>query len=217
MPGTRRMAAVSAAFLLLTAAYATAEAPPQHVLRAGTAVVFITDGPLEPGRREGDVVRVHLRDPLVLDGATLAAAGTRAELTVGGTMGSDGRRHPVYTIQRFLINAGLMPVRAVAPIVPPVPSGAQIEAATQAEVDHLGERYSIRLPFPFRLTGEAPASAYTPTPARTAPPYNFGRSRRGAPTATPTAVPTAQPPPTPIGQPAPTSPPDPAATKIPSR
>ncbi|HEX3467441.1 MAG TPA: hypothetical protein VHT05_05115 [Candidatus Elarobacter sp.] len=175
------------------------------MLRAGTAVVFVTDGSLEPGRREGDVVSVHLRDPLVLDGATLAPAGARAELFVGGTMGADGKRHPVYTLQHFMINAGLMPVRSVAPIVPPVPMGTAIQATTQAEVDHLGDRYSIRLPFPFRLSGEAPASAYTPTPARTAPPFTFGR-RRGSPTPVPTAQPTAQPPPTPL----------PAETKIPS-
>ena len=129
-------------------------------------------------------------------------------------MGPDGRRHPVYTLQRFIINAGLMPVRAVAPIVPPVPAGTSIAATTLAEVDHLGDRYSIRLPFPFRLSGEAPASAYTPTPARTAPPFVI-RARRGTPTPAPTAMPTAQPPPTPIPDPGAT--PDATATKIPSR
>jgi hypothetical protein len=177
MLGIRRTAAVGAALLVVTAAWATAESPRQHVLPAGTAVVFVTDAPLDAGRREGDVVAIHLRDNLVLDGTVLAPAGARAYLLMGGT--PEGQRRPLITIDRFSISAGLMPVKANEPIVPPVPAGAVIEASTQAAVDHIGDRYSIRIPFPFQLSGDQPASAYTPTPARTAPPV-MPVNRRGA-------------------------------------
>jgi hypothetical protein len=203
MLGIRRMAVLGAAFLLVTAAWATAESQRQHVLPPGTAVVFVTDAPLEAGRREGDVVAIHLRDNLVLDGTVLAPAGAKAYLLVGGT-GPEDHRRPLITIDRFSINAGLMPVKPAEPIVPPVAAGTQIDAVTQASVDHIGDRYSIRIPFPFQLSGDQPASAYTPTPARTAPPIMPAR-RGGSPSPGPaTAAPA-------------TAAPSPAATKIPGR
>jgi hypothetical protein len=171
VPGWRRTAVLATAILLLSStAWATAESPrQQHVLPAGTAVVFVTDAPLETGRRDGDVVGVHLRDAIMLDGVTLAPAGTRADLLIGAFTAPDGTRHHMVTLHRFTINAGLMPVRSVAPIVAPIPAGAQIDAVTLADVDHIGDRWSIRIPFPFKLSGDQPASTYTPTPARTAP------------------------------------------------
>ena len=204
MPGVRRTAVLAAAFLLLSAAWATAQAPRQHVLPAGTVVAFITDAPLDAGRREGDVISVHLRDNVVLDGTVLAPAGTRAQLVFGGITAPDGTRRPLVTLERFTINAGLMPVKAVDQIVPPVPAGALIEATTQAAVDHIGDRWSIRIPFPFQLSGDQPASAYTPTPARTASARSMMRPEPKSPaTLAPTASPNA------------TSVPEPAATKIP--
>ena len=198
MPGVRRTAVVGAAFLLLSSAWATAESPRQHVLPAGTAVVFVTDAPLDAGRREGDVVTVHLRSDLTLDGVVVAAAGARAYLLVGGTTAPDGKRHPLVQLDRFSIAPGLMPIRSVEPIVPPIPAGTEIAARTLAEVDHIGDRMSIRIPFPFGLTGDQPASAYTPTPARTASPRMMMKPEpRQSPTATPSASP------------------EPAATKIP--
>lgn len=206
MPGVRRTAVLAAAFLLTSVSWATAEAPQQHALPAGTAVVFVTDAALDAGRREGDVVSVHLRDNLVLDGTVLAAAGTRAQLVVGSIAGPGGRRRPVVSLDRFSIGAGLLPVKAVEPIQPPVPAGTVIEATTLAEIDHIGDRVSIRVPFPFRLSGDQPASAYTPTPARTASPHVM---MRPSPRPTPTPVPTAEP--------SATSVPEPAPTKIPGR
>lgn len=202
MPGVRRTAVLATAFLLLSAAWATAQAPRQHVLPAGTVVAFITDAPLDAGRREGDVVSVHLRDNVVLDGTVLAPAGTRAQLLIGGVTTPDGRRRPVISLDHFTINPGLMPVKSVDPIVPPLPAGALIEATTLAAVDHIGDRYSIRIPFPFQLSGDQPASAYTPTPARTATARSMMRPEKNP--ATPAPVPSA------------TSVPEPAATKIPS-
>ena len=188
MLGVRRTAVLAAAFLLLTVTWATAQSPQQHVVRAGTAVVFVTDGNLDAGRREGDVVSVHLRDALVLDGTVLAPAGTRAHVLIGGTDTPDGKRTRAYSLDRFSINAGLLPVKSVDPIVPPLAAGAEIPATTLAAVDHLGDRWSIRVPFPFQLTGDQPASAYTPTPARTASP-KLQMKREPSPTPTPTPTP----------------------------
>jgi hypothetical protein len=201
MLGIRRSAVIATAFLLLSATWATAQSQQQHVLPAGTAVVFVTDGNLATGRREGDVITVHLRDALTLDGAVLAAAGTRARLLIGGTDTPNGKRVPAISLEGFSINAGLLPVKADAPIVAPLAAGTEIHATTLAEVDRFGGRLSIRVPFPFRLTGDQPASMYTPTPARTASP---GRPMKPAPT--PTPVPSAAPAP---------DTPAPAATKIP--
>ena len=178
------------AFLLLTVAWATAQSGQQHVLPSGTAVVFVMDANLDPARREGDVVSVHLRDALVLDGTVLAPAGARAELRIGGTDTPNGKRTRAYSLDRFSINAGLLPVKSVGPIVPPLAAGAEIPATTLAAVDHVGERWSIRVPFPFQLTGDQPASAYTPTPARTASPK---MQLKREPSPTPTAQPTTPP------------------------
>ncbi|HEY0383364.1 MAG TPA: hypothetical protein VGC72_14310 [Candidatus Elarobacter sp.] len=203
MLGIRRTAVTATAFLLLTATWATAQSRPQHVLPTGSAVVFVTDANLDAGRREGDVVSVHLRDALTLDGTVLAPAGTRARLLVGGTTGPDGKRVAAFVLDRFSISAGLLPVKPLVPIVPPLAAGAQIEARTLAEVDNFGDRVSIRVPFPFGLSGDQPASMYTPTPARTAAPRNPMKPSP-APTPYPTAPPAA--PDTPA----------PAATKIPA-
>jgi hypothetical protein len=186
--GIRRTAVLATAFLLLTATWATAQSRQQHVLPAGTAVVFVTDANLDAGRREGDVVSVHLRDALVLDGTVLAPAGARAYVLIGGTDKPDGKRIRAYSLDRFSINAGLLPVKAVDPILPPLAAGAEIPATTLAAVDHVGDRWSIRVPFPFRLTGDQPASAYTPTPARTASP-KMQMKREPSPTPQPTAAP----------------------------
>ena len=158
------------------------------MLPAGTAVVFVTDAALDVGRREGDVVSVHLRDNLTLDGTVVAATGARAQLLYGGYTTPDGKRRPAISLERFSINAGLMPVKAVDPIVPPLAAGAQIEATTLAEIDHIGDRWSIRIPFPFQLSGDQPASTYTPTPARTASPKEPLKPERRA-TPAPTAAP----------------------------
>lgn len=165
----------------------------------------MTDAPIDAGRREGDAISAHLRNSLVLDGLVLAAAGAHAQLVVGGVTSPDGKRHPVVLLDRFSTTAGLMPVRLVESIVPPIPSGTEIEARTLAEVDHIGDRLSIRIPFPFALTGDRPASAYTPTPARTASPRMMMKPE-----------PKASPSPTPSAAPLPATP-DPAVTKIPGK
>jgi hypothetical protein len=207
--GIRRVAVGATALLLLSAAWATAEAPP-HVLPAGTAVVFVADGHLDAMPREGTMLVVHLRDPLVLDGTVVAHAGDRARLLVNYPTGPGAPHIPAVALDRFVIGAGLMPVRPDRPIALPIETGETIAARTQADVDHIGERYSIRVPFPFPLSGDRPAAYYTATPARTAPPRTLmpAGHRTGPPTPLPTVAPTpaGSPASTAEGSPAPASP-----------
>jgi hypothetical protein len=194
MPGVSRTAVSVAAFLLGSVAWATAEAPPHgDVLRRGTALVFISDGRLDAGARAGSSVTLHLRDPLVLDGLIVAPAGAKARLVVGDVDPTTGKAEKVLVLEHFQTNPGLLPVRLTTRVPIAVEPGATIDATTLADVAHVGNRLSIETPFPFRLTNDMPAAAYTPTPARTANPSATrppAARRRGA-TPTPTATPTA--------------------------
>ncbi len=173
MPGVRRTAVSVTAFLLCSAAWATAEAPPQqgHVLPKGTAVVFIADGHLDAGARAGSSVTVHLRDPLVLEGLIVAAAGAKARLVVGDIDPASGKPGKTLVLEHFQTNPGLLPVRLDTPPPRTVDVGSPVDCMTLANVARVGERLSIETPFPFRLGNDVPVSAYTPTPARTANPH----------------------------------------------
>ncbi|HTW85136.1 MAG TPA: hypothetical protein VMD91_13790 [Candidatus Sulfotelmatobacter sp.] len=191
----RRTAVIATAFLLLVAIWETARAQPaSDILAIGTPVVFVSDGTLGPGAREGTVVPVHLRDALMLGTMVVAAAGTKAELILGSLESPDHKQHRIVALRNFNTVAGLLPVTADSVPFPTVP-GTVLNAVTRAQVVRVGERLSIRTPFPFRLSNDLPTSAYTPTPARTAPPFNAGGGRRRGPSPhpTPTASPTAAP------------------------
>jgi hypothetical protein len=223
MLGIRPAVVVGTAVLALIAAPATAD-PPPHTLPAGTAVVFVADSPIDASPREGTVVLVHLRDPLSLDGTVVAPAGSKAKLRVFYPFEKEGSRGaPVVRLEEFTIPAGLMPVRADHAIVLPIAVGDTIAAATQAEIQHIGSRFSILLAFPFPLSSEKPVPYYTATPAKTAPPHSLPppRGSHGPPTPLPTASPapdaSATPAPLAPGQsPSPTPSPTPAMTAPPA-
>ena len=188
----RRAAVLAAAFLLGCFAKATAE-PLQHALPAGSTVVFVVDSHLDIGARRGSTVRVHLRDNLELDGKVLAAAGTPAQLVIGGTTTEHGERVAIVGIEDFKSTIGLIPVRALFG-VPAIEPGAAIQAELLARIDHIGDRYAVTVPFPFRLSNEPPISVYTPTPAKTANPVAAQRpSARPSPSSTPLATATSKP------------------------
>jgi hypothetical protein len=192
--GVRRTAVIATAFLLLGALWATARAQPSRaVLPVGTPVVFVVDGTLSEGAREGTVVPIHLRDALVLDGTVVAASGAHAELLLAAAGSLDGRLPRVIAVRGFTTAAGLMPVRPDHPIVSPVATGTLIEATIRAQVVRIGTRLSILTPFPFPLSNEAPATSYTPTPARTAPPHALVPPRRRGPSPAPSATGSASP------------------------
>jgi len=204
-----RAAVFVTAFLLLGLAVATADSP-QHVLPAGTVVVFISEGHLDVGARPGSTVAVHLRDALVLDGVAVAPAGAKARLLLSGSANQDGRREAAISVDRFAVSGGTLPVTPVDPLLPAIEPGTEIAARTQGIVERVGNRYSVRIPFPFALSTDRPAAYYTPTPARTAPPNSMIPRRRGpsptpSPTASPSSSPTADA----------SSEPSPSATKIP--
>jgi hypothetical protein len=186
------MAVIATAFLLFVAVGRTARAQPApDVLPIGTPIVFVLDGTLGPGAREGTVVQVHLRDALLFNGTLVAAAGTRAELLLG-TAGNPERKEPrIVALRGFKTVAGLMPLRLDEQPVGTLTPGTLIAATTRAEIARVATRLSIRTPFPFSLSNDVPASIYTPTPARTAPPFSPGRGRpspRPSPPASPSPV-----------------------------
>jgi hypothetical protein len=193
---------------------ATAQAP-QHALPTGSAVVFVSDGHLDLTSPAGSTASAHLRDPLVLDGVTIAAAGTKARLLSGSSL-SDGKREVRIALDQFTTVGGILPIKLVVPLPAAIDVGTILEARTMASVEHVGDRYSIKIPFPFPLSAERPAAYYTPTPARTASPNSMMQRHRGSPTPVPTASPSTAASPTADPGAGGTSPlPTPAATKIP--
>ena len=179
------------------ALWATARGQSTRVaLPVGTPVVFIVDGTLGEGAREGTIVPAHLRDPLVLDGTVVAASGTHAELLLSAVGSPDGKLPRVIALRAFTTAAGLLPVRPDHPIVSPVAVGTLIAATIRAQVVRIGSRLSILTPFPFPLSNEPPATSYTPTPARTAPAHAAVPPRRRLsplPSATGSPSPAAEP------------------------
>ncbi len=182
---------------MVTVAWATAESP-QHALPIGSAVIFVSDGHLDVGAKAGSTVKVHLRDALVVDGTTIALAGTPARLVMGGATNAGGTRQALVSLDDFVTKPGRLPVRPVSATLARVDVGTVIPARTLATVDHLGDRFSIEVPFPFPLPADVPVSQYTPTPAKTAPPRLTPRPRP-----TPTAAPSATAGPDPATSPGP--------------
>lgn len=155
-------------------------------------MVFVSDGHLDVGAKAGSTVKVHLRDDLVVDGTAIAAAGTPARLVLGGSVAGGGGRQAVISLDEFVTKPGRLPVGPVVTAVPRIDVGTLIQAKTLATVEHVGQRFSIEVPFPFPFSNDVPVSQYTPTPAKTAPPRSFGQpSPRPGPTAFGTPSPAA--------------------------
>lgn len=166
-------------------------------------MVFVSDGHLDVGAKAGSTVKVHLRDDLIVDGTTIAAAGTPARLVLGGSVAGTGTRQALISLDEFVTKPGRLPVGPVSATVPRIDVGSVIPAKTLATVDHLGDRFSIEVPFPFPLSNDVPVSQYTPTPAKTAPARGFGQpSPRPVPTGAPTPYPIATAEPAPAKSPA---------------
>ena len=170
--GVRRTAVLATAFLLLSASWATAQSPQQHVLPAGTAVVFVTDAaprrrPPRGRRRLGPPARRPRRSTAPCS----LRRGRARDLVVGGIDTPDGKRVRAISLDRFSINAGLLPVKSVDADrrrrSPPArrstrrPSPRSITSATAC-------RSASRSRSSSPATSRRPT--YTPTPARTASP-----------------------------------------------
>ncbi len=206
-----RKTALAAVLIAAGAARATA-APQEHQLPSGTAVVFVSDGRLGLDAKVGSVTTVHLLADVTLDGSVVIPAGTRARLIVGGHPLVNGvRSGTIVSLDSFATRYGTLPIHATA-TVPVIDVGATIPAATDAPIIAQNGTYSIAIPFPFSLSNDQPAAAYTPTPARTpggAPSPIPRRGRGGSsprPSASPSATPSAIP--TPTATPSPIAPED---------
>lgn len=182
-----RSAAFVAALLLVTVSLATAESP-QRLLPAGSAVVFVSDGHLDVAvAKPGSYVKIHLRDDLHLDGDLVAPAGTPARLVLAAPTVVNGRREAIIALEQFNARPGEIPLKPRTTTLAALDVGTTIEAVTLAEVRDFDGRLSIRVPFPFRLSTDAPFSMYTPTPAKTAAPLHPATPKGTRP---PTPVPT---------------------------
>ena len=66
-----------------------ATATPSDVLPYNGSLLFVLDGTLSSASsKKGDEIRVHLRDPLILNGKTLAPAGTPGRIRVVNVQGA---------------------------------------------------------------------------------------------------------------------------------
>jgi len=182
------------ALFVCTAGWAAAQTP-ASTLPAGTAVVFIAEGHFDGRAQPGASIRAHLKNDVVLDGTIVAPAGTTAKLIFVGA--KNGKQS--VAIDDFRTRFGFLPVGYAESDEPSMNAGVEIRVRTLANVEHLSDRYVIEEPFPFKIGNDAPASVYTPTPARTAPPIlqTTGRGSRRSPSPTPSPASSPSPSPSP--------------------
>ncbi len=65
-------------------------APPVNVLPFDSTLLFILDDPIASNSsRAGQIVRVHLKSPIVVSGKTVAPAGTPGQIRIVAVSGSD--------------------------------------------------------------------------------------------------------------------------------
>ena len=164
------------------------------MLAAGTPVTFVADDSVNTQTvRPGSTFKIHLRDELVIDGTTVAPAGTAARLIVIDRAPRSGGGNTLQiAIEDFKVRGGELPVAVLQPAVDVIALGTVIHAKTMGTVEQLDGRTVIRVPLPFTLPDDTPNGFYTPLPARTAsartvPP---ARARRPTPSPAPTASPT---------------------------
>lgn len=141
--------------------------------------------------RPGGEFRIHLKNDLVLAGATIAPAGTSARLLiVDKVRKADGSYALQITLSRFHLSVGDLPVTPIDATIERIAVGTAIFAKTAGTVERADGRLVIRVPLPFSLSNEVPAVVFTPIPARTSGPRagNGPPPRRPAPG--PTALPT---------------------------
>ncbi len=158
------------------------------MLPAGTRIDFVADDTVNAETvKPGGRYRVHLVRDLVLDGATIAPAGTGARLVIiDKDKATDGSTELYLALAEFKLRTGELPVAPVDAVVAGVKPGQTIAALTGGSVEHAGDRVVIRVPVPVELSSDEPHSDYVPPPLKTASPA-LPPPRKGA---TPTPLPT---------------------------
>jgi hypothetical protein len=88
-------------------------------------------------------------------------------------------------------------VQPLDPVVEALSPGSTIPARTMGWVEDAGSRLVIHVPLPYKFSGDAPSSFYSPVPARTAgpllspPPRRRRESPRPSPSPSPSVIPSA--------------------------
>ena len=177
-----------------------AQTPAPHTLPIGTRIDFVADDTINADTvRPGGAFRIHLAQPLTLDGMQLAAAGAPARLFVADRVKRpDGTVLLTLALGGFRLKAGEVPLTPVHANATAVTTGMTIGAATLGSIGREQDRVVIRVPVPVPLSSAAPSSAYTAYPALTPAPLLPVPRRGSKPTPLPTTF----------------NPPDPADTPV---
>lgn len=178
------------AVLCIPAALALgAEGPPvSHVLPAGTRLDFVADDTVNADSvRPGGRFRVHLAQDLILDGTTIAPAGTAARLVIlDKDKATDGTVELFVALAEFRLRPGELPVAPLDAVVSTVKPGQTIAAQMQGSVERVGDRTVVHVPVPVELSSDEPHSAFVPAPMKTAAPLLPPPKRGASPTPLPT-------------------------------
>jgi hypothetical protein len=187
------------AVLCLPPGLALAQTSTAYTLPIGTRIDFIADDAVNTATvRPGGSFRIHLAQPLTLDGMPLATAGTPARLLVADTFKRpDGTVMLSIALGGFRLKAGELPLTPIDVNLSAVTPGMTIAASTLGSIERAQDRIVIRVPVPAQLSSAAPISAFTALPALTPAPL-LPVPRRGA---SPTPLPTTFNPPEPSDAP----------------
>ena len=121
---------------------ASAPVDPTAPLPAGSPLYFVFDEKLSSGKAQpGQIIRLHLRDALVVEGVLVAPAGTPASLTVVGTrhaQQADEDGAVQIHLEPLVLpgGKGILPVRPVREYLTIDRSGGQL--ATRGTEDVIG-------------------------------------------------------------------------------
>lgn len=126
-----------------SAAPSTAQTPTPNstVFPLDSSLFFVLDGTISSRLKAGSVVRAHLRDAVVLEGKTIAAAGTPVDIEISQAtpahMGNEDGSVDVYFKSLALANGKSIPLNTPTAHIDPHMSVGQYN--TRATVDTIGD------------------------------------------------------------------------------
>jgi len=115
--------------------------PNSTVLPLDSSLFFVLDDAISSRLKQGTVVRAHLRDPIVLEGRTIAGAGTPVEIQVyqvtPAHMGNEDGSVDIYFMPLTLAGGRSIPLTTPTGHIDPHVSVGQYN--TRAAVDTVGD------------------------------------------------------------------------------
>ncbi|HKU67050.1 MAG TPA: hypothetical protein VJP85_04660 [Candidatus Baltobacteraceae bacterium] len=115
--------------------------PNATILPLDSSLFFVLDDAMSSREKPGTVVRAHLRDPIVLQGRTIAAAGTPVEIelyeTTPAHMGNEDGSIDIYFRPLTLADGKSIPLTTPTSHIDPRVSVGQYN--TRATVDTVGD------------------------------------------------------------------------------